>query len=137
MRIDLYYFAPLLFLLGNRPLRPLTRTCVRFRPLPPCREPAPMAQSAIGSDIHETLDVHDDLASEFAFNLVLSLDYMTQLGNLLLGQVGNPGILGDFRLLADFFRKRAADTIYSGECDFCPLLARKVNTCYSRHRLSS
>jgi hypothetical protein len=46
-----------------------------------------MTESAIGPDIHQSLDRHRDLAPPGALHLELVLDHLAELGHFLLGEV--------------------------------------------------
>src|SRR4029434_5397377 len=64
------------FLLGDGcSSRTLARACVGVRALAPDRQTAPVSQTAISADIHQTFDVHLNPLAQIAFNFVLCLQY--------------------------------------------------------------
>src|SRR6266851_7736243 len=51
------------------------------------RQPATMTQSAIGADVHQTLDVHLHALAQVAFNFALLLDYRTNATQVFLAEI--------------------------------------------------
>src|SRR3954454_17239993 len=66
------------------PARALADACVGLGPLAPDREPAAVAEAAVGADLHQPFDVLGALAAEVALDLVL-LDRLAQANHLVLG----------------------------------------------------
>src|SRR3954453_21923418 len=87
------------------PARALAPARVRLRPLAPHRQPAPVAEAAVGADLHQPLLVLRALAAQVALDLA-RLDRLAQLDDLVLGQVLDMGIGVDFRLFEDLARGR-------------------------------
>src|SRR3954452_19654989 len=79
------------------PARALAPTRVRLRPLAPHRQPSPVAEPAIGADLHQPLLVLRALAAQVALDLA-RLDRLAQLDDLVLGQVLDRGVGVDLGL---------------------------------------
>jgi hypothetical protein len=58
------------------------RPSVGFCALPMDRQIAPVTQTAIAADFHQTLDVHLHFSAEITFNPNISLDYLAQRRDL-------------------------------------------------------
>ena len=43
-----------------------------------------MTNTTIATNVHQTLDVHCNFRTEIAFDLILSTDYFTNLGSLVV-----------------------------------------------------
>src|SRR5687767_3305523 len=78
----------LLLLAGNRLRRTLTGAGVGVGTLAAHRQPAPVAQSAVATKIHQPLDVHRDLAPEVTLDDVIAVDHFADLKHFRVGQLG-------------------------------------------------
>ena len=78
-----------LLLVGNSLLLSLAGTCVVLGALAANRKSETMTDSTVATDIHKALDVHLDGRTEFTFDLVLFIDFSTDLGNLIVIPVTN------------------------------------------------
>ena len=48
-----------------------------------------MTKAAIAADLHQTLDVHGNFATQIALHLQVMVDIVAQLGNIFFGQILN------------------------------------------------
>src|SRR5215218_1567724 len=71
---------------SDRPLRPSAR------PLPAHRHPSAMAQSPIRTDVHQSLDVHRNLAPEVALDTHFLVDDVSEAVHFFIGQIANSRI---------------------------------------------
>ncbi len=55
--------------------------------LTPHRQTAAMTQTAVATQIHDTLDVHGVLATQVALDLVILVDGVADTGQLVVGQI--------------------------------------------------
>ena len=94
-----------------------------------------MADAPIAADLGQTLDVHRHIAAQVALHGVLVADDLAQLGLLGVGEVLDPGIGIDARLLEDLARAGAANAVNIGEPDLDSLFLRQVNAGYTCHTL--
>src|SRR6185503_14730958 len=108
-------------------LRALAPARVGLGPLASDREPAPVAQAAVGADFHQPLDVLRSLAAQVALDLA-RFDRLAQPDDLVLGQVLNGRIRVDLRLGQDAARGGGADTEDVGEADLGPLVHGDVDS---------
>ena len=77
--------CPLLFLLtGNRLGRTLAGTRIGMRALATNRQVAAMTQAAQATKVQITLDVHGGLPAKVAFDQIVGVDDLTNLGQLVL-----------------------------------------------------
>ena len=83
-----------------------------------------MAETAIGADIHQALDVHRDLAATRSLHLELRLDDLTEPPRLLLGETLHTRVRADARHGEDLRRGRATDPKDVGQRDLDALLVR-------------
>src|SRR5207302_9573199 len=61
-------------------------------PLAADRQATPVAESAVGTDLHQPLDVERDLPAKLAFHLGLFVDHVSQASYLLVSKVLDPNI---------------------------------------------
>src|SRR5829696_1475530 len=99
---------------------------VGLGPLAADREPAPVAEAAVGPDLHQPFDVLRALAPEVTLDFTV-LDRLAKFHHLVLGQVFDRGAGVDARLLEDLLRRGAADSEDVGEPDFGPFVDRDVD----------
>src|SRR5258708_1868287 len=78
-------------------------------------EPAAVAQPSVGADLLKPLDVLRALAAQVALDGHVVVDQLTQLDDLVLGQVANLAVWLDVSLLEQLVRLRAADPVDVGE----------------------
>src|SRR5580698_4213556 len=87
-------------LAGSRE-HPLPRAGVRVGALSVDREAAAVTEAAVAAEVHQALDVHLHFATKIALDLVVGLEELSDLLDVVLGQL--LGLLGrrDLRTLAD------------------------------------
>src|SRR3954454_14125264 len=112
--------------------RSLAAAGVGLRPLSPDRKAAPVAEAAVGADLHQPFDVLRAVAAEVTLDLAV-LDRLAKFHHLVLGQVLDRGVRVDARLLEDLLGCRAADPEDVGESDFSPFVDRDVDARDARH----
>src|ERR1700720_4884396 len=81
IRYSLFATRQLLLLAGDRLGRPLARTRVGMGTLPAHRQSAAMTQAAIAAEIHQPLDVDTGLATQIAFDHIVTVDHFADLKN--------------------------------------------------------
>ena len=75
------------------------------------RQTLAVPETAKAAEIHQTFDVHRDLAAEVTLNDEVTIDHLTQTAEFVLGQLMNPALARN----ADRFADRVAgptDTMY-------------------------
>ena len=99
-----------------------------MRALPPYREPFAVAEPAIRSKIHQSLDVHRDLSPQIPFNGVISIDQLADTQHVVVGQLVDPplGRYADFA--ADLEGLGSANPVDIGEPDRDPLLVGNIDS---------
>ena len=100
---------------------------IGLRPLAADREVPPMAEAAVRADLDEALDVQGHFPAEVALHLVAAVDHLPQPVDLVLGEVPDPGVGVDVRLLEDLLARGEPDPVDIGEGDLHALLARDVD----------
>jgi hypothetical protein len=93
-----------------------------------------MAKTAIAAQIHQTLDVHRDVAAQIAFDQKVAVDDFADLDHLGFGQVADPARRVDAQLGDDLVRDVRPDAVDIAKADFDSLLGRDINagdTCHS------
>src|ERR1700738_5003667 len=130
-------FALLLLLAGDRFGRSLARARVGMGALTAHRQSAAMTQAAIAAEIHQTLDVHADLATQIAFDQIVAVDHFTDLQNFLVGQLIDAAVSGNLDFLHDLGRILLADAMDVLERDLHALVGRNIHTGNTGHRLLS
>src|SRR3954469_19521577 len=106
--------------------RTLATTRVGLRPLAPDRQPAAMAEAAVGADLHQPFDVLRALAAKVTLDLAV-LDRLAKFHHLVLGQVLDRGAGVDAGLGEDLLRRGAPDAEDVGEPDLGPFVDRDVD----------
>ena len=87
-----------------------------------------MTEAAIAADLHQALDVHGNLTAQVALNLQVVVNVVTDLTDILFGQVLNARIRIDTGRLDDIVRNLAANAVDIGQGDLNSLLAGQVDT---------
>src|SRR5690349_14265114 len=90
--------------------RTLPRASVRVRALTAHRKTATMTQAAIATEVHQTLDVHLDLATQVAFDLVVRVDDLADAAQLGFIQAVSHLVRRDLCSLADVRGSLRPDT---------------------------
>src|SRR4029077_9549063 len=88
---------------------------VRLRALPMRGQPTPMAEAAVRADLGETLDRLLALAAEGALDLELGVDVVTELRDLVVGEVADLRVRREAERASDLARRRLADAVDVGQ----------------------
>jgi hypothetical protein len=120
----------------DRPARSFTGTSVGLRLLPTHWQPTPVTQSAVATQIHQSLDVHCYFTAQITLygNLGQLRTYAFNLGFSQITYLG-------FRVHADscanLKRARSANTIDVRQAHPSVLLYRNIDSCYASHVINS
>src|SRR5438270_8364003 len=93
-----------------------------------------MAESAIGADFDETLDVHRNFLAQIAFHQPFLLDDSADPVDFFLAQVLNLLHGLDLRLIEDAARARLPNSVDVGQRDINVLLAGQIHACDTCHK---
>src|SRR3954463_13153604 len=96
-------------------------------------QPTAMAQAAVATDVHQTLDVHLDALAQVALDLALRLDGLADAVQLPLVQIAHAHVGAHVRLLKYGGRARAPDAVDVRQSDSDPLVYGEVNADYTSH----
>ena len=113
-----------LLLVRNGLLLSLPGASIVLRALATDRETDTVTDPAVATDIHETLDVHLDGGTEFAFNLVLLGNEGTDGSDLLVIPVSDLDVVIDSAILENLSRGAAADPEDIGKTYFSSFVGR-------------
>src|SRR6185369_5711641 len=116
-----------LLLTGDRATGALLRARVRMRPLTAHRQTTTVPDPAVGTDVHQSLDVHRHFGAQRTFDLVVALDDAADLVDVRIREIAHAERRIDARLLYDLRRVLAADPIDVRETDLELFVARKVD----------
>jgi hypothetical protein len=75
------------FLFDGGPFRSFACAGIRAGSLPAHRQRPPVPEPAVTPQIHESLDVHGNFGTAFAFDLVIAIDHFADGIDLGLGQI--------------------------------------------------
>src|SRR5215469_878893 len=127
-------FRRRLLLLRDRSFaRSFAGTRIGMRALSANRQVSAMAESAVGADFDEPLDVHRNFLAQIAFHQSLGLNDRTDAVDLFFAEVGNLLHRIDLRLIENASRARVADPIDIGQRNVDVLLAGKIHACNTCH----
>jgi hypothetical protein len=70
-----------------------------------------MPQTSVTTEIHQALDAHGNITTQITFNAVAVSNYLTDLNDILIGQLVNPHRTIDLRLGADLVRCCRANSV--------------------------
>src|SRR5262249_7826202 len=107
-------FENLLLLACDRLGGTFARAGISVGALTAYRQSTTVTQAAVTSEIHETLDVHGDFASQVAFHHIIAIDDFANLQHLLVTELIYPPILRNSDLTHDLvglFRTNAMDVL--------------------------
>jgi hypothetical protein len=97
-----------------------------------------MPQSAIATEIHQSLDIHRDLPSQVAFDRAIPIDQLANAQHLIVGQFMYAPLGWNADVAADLKGLGSTNTVDVREPDRDPLLIGDIDTRDARHlRLSS
>src|SRR5258707_54348 len=121
-------------LLRNRsPPRSFACARVGMCALSPHWQSTPMPQSAIGADVHQTLDVHLHALAQITLDFSLSVNHRTDAGQIFLAQISDLDVAIYLCLIEDRRRTRSPNPVNVCKADLCTLIGRKIYTCNTSH----
>src|SRR5947209_4539399 len=118
---------------ADRLARTTARAGVGAGALAAHRQAAPVAQPAVGPDLHQPLDVECDLAAQLAFDFGFLVEHVAETPDLLVVEVLDAQVRIDVRDRQDAPRSMGTDAEDVGEGDLDALLPRNVNAGNSCH----
>ena len=92
-----------------------------------------MTQAAIATKVHETLDVHRDLAAKIAFDLEGRVEHFADLLDVTFVEILRLLARSDARAFANFLRARGANSIDVLKRDNYVLATGKIYACDTSH----
>src|SRR5579872_4335750 len=92
-----------------------------------------VAESAIGTDFDETLDVHRNFLAKIAFHQSFGLDDRTNAVDLFFAEVLHLLHGLDFRFVENSSGAGMTNPVDVGQCDIDVLLAGKIHACNTCH----
>src|SRR3984957_17999642 len=113
--------------------RSLAGARVGVRALAASRQVAPVAQSTIGLNVNQPLDVHRDIFAQIAFDLAFVLNHLADAVYLVFAKILDFLEWVHIGRLQDASRTRVANTEDVGERDSCLLVAGQIDACYTCH----
>src|SRR5215831_5967768 len=122
-----------LLLAGHGLLPSLARPGIGLRPLAVHRQPAAVADALVAADLHLAPDVRLYFAAEVTFDPVGGVDPVTELREVVVGQVVHADVAADPGGIQRLLGAGAADPVDVGEGDLKALLAREVDTDQTCH----
>jgi hypothetical protein len=99
------------FFAGDRPSLTLMGPSIRMRALPPNRQPAPVPETSVATDVYETLDIHGHFGAQGTFDLVVALDLLAKLVHIVIGQIERAAIRIHTSIFEDHSGARRANSI--------------------------
>src|SRR6185295_14193263 len=97
---------------------------IRVRTLATHRQRTTMSQTAIATDVHQTLDVHLNALAQVALDLSLHFQNVTDAAQFVFTQISNARVEIDTRFLEYRIRARAANAVDISETDLGSLVGR-------------
>jgi hypothetical protein len=113
--------------------RTTARPRVRARSLPTRRHASPVPKTAVTADVHEALDVHRDFATQVALDPHLFVDDLANPIDLIIRQITHARVRIDIRALEQLLARMQPDAKDIRQRRLNPLIARKIDSCNSRH----
>src|ERR1700738_3716773 len=92
-----------------------------------------MPPTAIGANVHQTLDVHLHALSQIAFDLALRVNNRANAAEIVLAQILNPRVDAYLRFFENRSRTRSTDSVNICKADLCALMRRKIYTSNTSH----
>src|SRR5271168_1407506 len=123
----------LLLLARDRLRLPLAGARVGVRALAANRQLLAVAKSAIGAQIHQTLDIDGYFPAEIAFDHIIAVDRLADLQHLGVAELRYAAIGRNMHFLDNFLGLLRADAVNILQRDDHALVGRNVYACYARH----
>jgi len=95
-----------------------------------------MADPAIGSNVHQSLDIHCDLGAQRALDAIIALDSLSQPIHIGVIEIAYAQVRAHASRLQNLARRGAADSEDVRETHFDLLITREVNASNSSHSLA-
>ncbi len=95
-----------------------------------------MPQTAVTTDIHQSLDVHRDLAPEVALYPHFFINNLADPVDFVVSQISDPSIRIDVRPLQQLLARVQTDAKDVWQSRLDPLVTRKIDSRNSRHVVS-
>src|SRR5689334_20420475 len=127
----------LLLLAGDRLGRTLARARIGVGALTAHRQAATMTQAAIAAEVHQTLDVDADFATQVALDEIVAVDHFADLQHFLVGELADATIQRDLHLLHDLASVLLADAMDVLKRDQHALVGRDIDAGDTGHGLLS
>ena len=127
--------TPLLLLVSDRLSGTFTGSRIGLGALAAYREAFSVADSAVAVGFDEALDVHSDFATEFTFYGVVVFDFITELRDIVFGQVLCSLVRINAGLCENVACALGTDTIDVGKSYLYTFCIRNVNTGNTCHLL--
>jgi hypothetical protein len=93
-----------------------------------------VAHTPIAADLLQALDVLRALATQVTLDREFAIDGVTELDDLVLGEVAHVGVGVYPDLAEELVRRRAADPVDVGQADLGALVERDVDPGDTRHQ---
>ena len=97
------------------------------------RHASPMPKSPVASDVHQPLDVHCDFATKISFDPHLFVDDFANPVDLVIREIPHSRVRAHVRPLEQFLAGMESDAKDIRQRRLDPLIARKIDSCNSRH----
>ena len=96
-----------------------------------------MTDSAIATDLGQTLDIESGLSSEVAFHQEVMVNALTELGFFLVRKIFHSSVRIDTGFFENLFCAGSADAVDIGKAYLYSLIFGQVNAGYTCHTVSS
>ena len=126
---DRFYATPLFLFVCYGLYGTFTCSGICLGSLSSYRQTSSVSDSAVAVDFNHSLYVKSDFSAKITFNLIMILNYITQICNLFFSKVLSTGIGIDTCCGKNFIRTCAAYTVNVGKGDLDALVIRNINTC--------
>src|ERR1700749_92463 len=122
-----------LLLAGDRLRLALAGAGVGVGALTPHRQLLAMAQTPIGAQIHQPLDVDGDLAAEVALDHIIAIARLADLQDFRIRQLSDAPLRRDMHLLDDLFVLLRPDSVDILKRNDHALVGWNINACNASH----
>jgi len=126
----------LLLLALDRLRLALTGAGVGVRTLTANRQLTTVAETAIATKIHQTLDVHRNFTAKIAFDHIVAVNPFADLENFVIGQLVDATLGRDLESGDDLFRLLGANAVDILKRNNHALIGGDIHTRYTSHQLT-
>src|SRR5262249_25646954 len=120
-------------LAGDRSGLALARARVGVCALASDRQAGAMAPAAGAAKVRQPLDIHGDVSPQVALHDVVAVDRLADLQHLRVGQLVDPALFGNARLLANLLGKFRSNAVNVLKRNDHALLRWNVDACDASH----